>query len=413
MDRLNTTGRSEAALPELRKRTAIGGMLLLAWIVAYVDRIVISTAIIPIAGEFGLDNEDKGYVLGAFYLSYAVMQLGGGALTDRFGARITLIVCLLTWSAFTGLTGLAWSLPVLIIARLLFGVGEGSFSPASASAIATYFPYGARARLQALMGSTGFIGSAFGSAAVAWTVATFGWRETFIGLAMIGMVVALGFFTTLPRIVRAKEYAGDLPQLSWGDVARAPGLWRIALLWFCACIAWVGVQSWMPSYLVETRHLSLIDVGLCAIFPGLAGFAGTNLAGRMLDQQGGIWPRRVFLLAAALIPACLLAIPLAGSMPVLAIIWSICAAAIGPINATVLAFPVKSMPHAATGRAMGLINFCGQIAGMLTSVIVGRLVSIAGGNFTPAFLFLAFVGGAGFVVGIFLRPQPLSLKATA
>ena len=65
--------------------------LFAAWSIAYADRIVIGTAIIPIAKEFGLSDQAKGIVLGAFYVTYALMQLGGGTLADRYGSRKVLV----------------------------------------------------------------------------------------------------------------------------------------------------------------------------------------------------------------------------------------------------------------------------------------------------------------------------------
>lgn len=392
------------------KRTAqivAAVMLFVAWIVAYIDRIVIGTAIIPMARDFRLDSTEKGYVLGAFYLSYAFMQLGGGALTDRFGPRRTLIGCLAAWSVFTIFTGLAWSLPALLLARILFGIGEGSFSPASASAISTFFPRTARASLQSLMGSTGFLGSAVGAAATAWVVATFGWRQAFLWLGAAGLLVVIGFALTLPRapVAAVSRDADDRP--TWRQVAGSPGLGLTASLWFCACIAWLGVQSWMPSYLAESRHVSIVQIGLYLVFPGVAGFLSMNVAGRLIDRQDGHLARAVFLVSTAAIPVCLVLFPHVGSTAALIALWSVYAAGFGPLNATVLSFAVKHVPRAAVGRAMGIINFCGQIAGTLTSVIVGWLVSLAGGDYGLAFWFLAAVGAGGFVLALVLsRRRP-------
>lgn len=109
------------------QKTVCLAALFLAWAIGYSDRIVMSTAIIPISREFALDAARAGLLLSVFYVSYAVMQLLGGWLSDRYGSRVVVVMCVALWSLFTGLTGLAWSFGSLLVIRFMFGVGEGFF----------------------------------------------------------------------------------------------------------------------------------------------------------------------------------------------------------------------------------------------------------------------------------------------
>src|SRR3982750_2195744 len=89
--------------------------------VMYIQRVAISQAIVPIAAELGLDQAQKGLVLGAFGLSYALFEIPMGLLGDKLGVRRVLTQIVLAWSFFTGLTGAAWNLTSLWIVRFLFG----------------------------------------------------------------------------------------------------------------------------------------------------------------------------------------------------------------------------------------------------------------------------------------------------
>ncbi|MEH3118347.1 MAG: MFS transporter [Methylorubrum populi] len=378
----------------------VATVLFLAWIVAYMDRVVMGTAIIPMASEFGLDRDHQGLVLGAFYVSYALMQLGGGWLTDRFGARLTLIGCLAFWSAFTGMTGLAWSLETLLVARLLFGLGEGGFAPASASAIATMFPDRFRGRLQALMGSTVFLGGAMGGATMAWTIARFGWRATFIGLAVVGFAVMIGFIATLPSRPATCRELSSHPPIRWRDVAVARGLWPTALLWFCISFTSLGLQSWMPSYLVATQNIDIVHVGIYSIIPGTLGFLATNLAGRLLDVMGMEASKYLIIGGAGAILFSVVLLLLSPSLSLLLIAWSFYMLAFGCLYASVLSVPVKSLPPAIAGRAMGIINFCGQIAGAIAAVTVGKLMTVAQGDFRMAFSVFVAASLIGLILSL-------------
>jgi len=165
------------------QKVACLSALFLAWAVGYADRILISTAIIPISHEFSLDARQAGLVLSIFYISYALTQLVGGWLSDRYGSRIIVVLCIVLWSVFTGVTSLAWSFTSLLVIRFLFGAGEGSFSPASSVTVAEVFPKPERARAKSFLISTVFLGNAIGSGVIGLAVAYLGWRSAFHILA--------------------------------------------------------------------------------------------------------------------------------------------------------------------------------------------------------------------------------------
>jgi MFS family permease len=363
--------------------------LFAAWAVAYTDRIVIGTAIIPISHELRLSDAAKGYVLGAFYATYALMQLGGGALADRFGARRVLVGCLALWSLFTALTGAAWSLASLLAFRLLFGIGEGSFAPASSTAIVQTFPPHVRARVQALLCSTVFLGSAAGAATVGWTLAQFGWRQTFVLLGALGAVVALALLV-VPRRERI-EHADQADtavkaQPRWRDIARDPLVWRVSLSWFGCCVLALGLQAWLPIWLMRTRGIDLLHIGFVSAIPLLASFVGTNVAGFAIDRLRAARLKYLLTggaLASAVFAAAMLFV---GSMAALIACWTLCMLAFDVVYAGVFAIPLKHFPAGVAGRTTGLINFAGQLAGAISPVVVGALIGHAG--WTAAFAFL-------------------------
>src|SRR5213079_2622883 len=104
-----------------------------------------------IVKNLSLDASQLGIILSSFFFGYAFMQIPGGWLADRFGSRKVIVVAVLMWSVFTGLTGLAWSLTSLLLIRLLFGLGEGSFPAGSTKAISDYFPKERRTKAQSTM----------------------------------------------------------------------------------------------------------------------------------------------------------------------------------------------------------------------------------------------------------------------
>ena len=123
---------------QLKATTTVLVMLCLMYFITYVDRVNISTAAGQFKSELGLSNTQLGFVFSAFAYPYVVFQFVGGWVSDRFGARRTLIACALIWAVATTLTGLAGGFATLVAARLLLGLGEGATFPASTSAMASW-----------------------------------------------------------------------------------------------------------------------------------------------------------------------------------------------------------------------------------------------------------------------------------
>src|SRR3954463_13787491 len=143
--------RGITVLMSARKRNWFLALLFLGWALGNLDRYIMNYAVLSITEDLNLSASSTGILLSSFFAGYALMQLPGGWLADRFGARKVLITSVILWSIFTGLTGAAWSLTSMIIIRFLFGVGEGGFQPASSKIISQAFPQENRARAMSIM----------------------------------------------------------------------------------------------------------------------------------------------------------------------------------------------------------------------------------------------------------------------
>src|ERR1700731_5480132 len=110
-------------------RWYILGLICLMYLITYLDRVNISTAAPEISKEFGFDKITMGAMFSAFVWAYALFQVPGGWLSDRFGARTVLGTIVAYWSIMTAATGLAFSSTSFIVLRFLFGIGEAGAFP--------------------------------------------------------------------------------------------------------------------------------------------------------------------------------------------------------------------------------------------------------------------------------------------
>ena len=130
------------------KRRTVVFLSFLAVFVCYIDRVNISVAIIPMAEDLGWSMQTQGTVLSSFFVGYLLLQIVGGRLADRFGGKIVLGAGVLLWSLFTILTPLAAmsGFAVLILCRILMGMGEAVTFPSIYSIYSKWIPLKERSR---------------------------------------------------------------------------------------------------------------------------------------------------------------------------------------------------------------------------------------------------------------------------
>ena len=95
---------------------------------SYFDRVCIVRAQGDIQHDLHITDRQMGLILSVFWLGYALFEIPGGWMGDRFGARRTLTRIVVAWSAFTALSGMAAGFTSLFVYRLLFGAGEAARS---------------------------------------------------------------------------------------------------------------------------------------------------------------------------------------------------------------------------------------------------------------------------------------------
>ncbi|MET3851236.1 MULTISPECIES: MFS transporter [unclassified Paenibacillus] len=378
----------ESLSREARSRWILAA-LYAAWIVSYIDRTVVSLALSQIGLDMKLEASALGVVLSSFFVGYALMQIPGGWLGDRFGSRKVIVFAVLMWSVFTGLTGAAWSLTSLLLIRFLFGIGEGAYPAASTKAVSDYFARAKRTKAQATMMSSNALGGAIAPIVCTPFLLWLGWRHTFLAISFLGVIIVAWFLL----ITRRAAVTQDAPTASKADkgvykeLLRNTTLWKVMLLFFFANIASWGLSSWMPTYLMEAQGIDLKSAGLISVIPGLIGVLGMLVSGRILDRIGAK-AKYAVTCCLACYAISLFLITQAVSLLQVMTLMSL-ATMFGSFTLSfVFTLPHRLMKQRVVASSFGMLNFGGQAAGIVSPTIMGLLISASGGSFNSAFLFL-------------------------
>ena len=417
---MSTTTQTKSGIVPGRYIVSLG-MFLLA-LLLYIDRVCISVAKDPIAGSLELSDKAMGWVLSIFALGYALFQVPGGMMADRWGPRKVLAGIVSFWSLLTALTGAAWNFISLLLFRFFFGAGEAGAFPGLSRAIYSWIPLKERGIITGINFSGSRLGAAFALPQVAWMIDSLGWRLSFAFLGGIGVVWAslwyLAFrddpqehplisdeekdFILENRQEQAKEAEG--PQLSFGEVLKSSNVWYTMLQYFCSNFTFFFALTWLFPHLKSTYNLEALEAGWYASAPLVMGAVGNWFAGWWVDDlyKKGKWnlSRRL----PAIIGFACAAIGLIGSVfqesPTGAILflslaifgadmtlppsWSLCVD-IGKSNA---------------GMVSGTMNMAGNIGSFITALAFPYLAAWTG-SYTGFF----YVGAALNLLAIILWMQ--------
>ena len=270
-------------------------LLCLMYMILYVDRVNTSTAAPFIKADLGLSNTALGLAFSAFAYPYALFQLIGGYIGDKFGARLTLCLSGLVVCISTAATGLVGGLLSLIIARVALGIGEGATFPTATRAMSTWTPERNWGFAQGITHSFARIGNAVTPPLIALLVQFVSWRGSFVVLAAASLawvVIWTRTFRDLPTSppLTADELAALPARSRGGEKAAVPWLklfqrmWPVTAVDFCyGWTLWLFV-SWIPSFFYQNYHQDLQKTAFYSAGVFLGGVIGDTLGGVMSDR---------------------------------------------------------------------------------------------------------------------------------
>ncbi|WP_310831643.1 MFS transporter [Paenibacillus pedocola] len=368
-------------------------LLFLGWSLGNLDRYVMNYAVLTITEDLSLSATSTGILLSSFFAGYAIMQMPGGWLADKFGSRKVLILSVVLWSIFTAMTGAAWSLGSILIIRFLFGIGEGGFQPAASKLIAGIFPQEKRARAMSILLTSGGLMAFITPIFSAYVLDSIGWRHMFMYIGIVGIIIAVLYWKFIynPQQasgVEAVVNAVKTPQPGFGQLFKTPMMWSLLIAYFSIYAVNWGLASWMPTYLSDVRGLSMKSLGLLQMIPSVASFAGLFAGGYLLDKMTGGKERYAGAFSCAVIGAMLYLMFNASSVEGFIIYQSVTSIFLAFVLILLPAIVLKKIPAASTGSAMGMVNTGGQLAGFIAPMAIGFMVDAFKGSYEAAFWML-------------------------
>jgi sugar phosphate permease len=430
------------AKPKGNYRWVIIGLAFVITLINYLDRSAISFALEPLKREFGLDDAAFGKIAGAFGLGYLFMTIGGGMLTDRFGARKIWAGAAFLWSAITAFLALASGLWTFILLRSSLGLAEGPHFPSLTRVCADWLPVNERARAAAFSLMAVPLSSVIGAPLISQLIIHFGWRVMFVVLGSLGIVWAaiwVVMFRDFPEqsnrvsddevlyirsgasISRTENHNALRDHGCTGDKSTVASLLRNRSLminnyaFFCFGYLLYFSVTWLPGFLQETYGLKLSQVGTFLMIPWATASVLLPLGGYISDK---VWHRthslrksrcHLMWICQLLSGLCLVPMLFKPDLSVAMVMVS-------------LGLGFGLMPNAAfyslncdlakdrVATSQGLMTMFSSISSIGAPILTGWLVT-ASGNFTSAFgLLIFFTLSSVLAVFFFQHPDQYKLS---
>ncbi len=413
-------------------RYAVIAFLCVLSFLTYFDRVCIMRAQGDIQRDLGISNEQMGAVFGIFWLAYAIFELPGGWLGERYGTRRALARIVLTWSIFTALSGAAVGFASLFFYRFLFGMGEAGAYPNMARVQSRWMPPESQGRVSGLLWLVARFGGAlspmlFGTiqravdsrgfrsvlARVAPPLAhVHGWRMGFWASGLLGVVWILFFFPwfrdnpadkrtvneaelELIRAGRDASHARSRPRHDarvWRALFTSKSLWGLAFVYVFGSFGWSFFVSWMPKYLLKVHKIDYAHSEWMTALPMMCGGVASLIGGWLSDKIALRRGRR--RLARAIFPVV-------GSVIAGAAIFSLQFAdtptkALTLMCVTMAAYDfglgakwaaIIDVGGAHAGLAAGFVNMMGNLGGNALQPVVGAAIFM---HFGWGTLFVAY-----------------------
>jgi len=384
--------------------------------VMYIQRVAISQAIVPIAAELNLNQAQKGIILGAFGLSYALFEIPMGLLGDKLGVRRVLSLLVLFWSLFTALTGAAWNMVSLWIARFVFGAGEAGCFPNLTRMLSAWLPVGERVKAQAVMWAFGRWGGALAPPVAVFVIYHLGWRMGFVALALLGAAwVALFFpwFRNDPaehKGVNAAELAlleGSRKLvlhdhgMPWYKLLLQRDIGFLGLQYFGFSYTWYFYVTWLPTWLQQARGLSPLEAAGYATMPLAAGGIGSIVSGflplsvpRKQVAIGGFFTTAILICISPSVPnvtvaMLLMALASFSSDLTMPISWNTCVEIGKQYTATV----------------SSTMNMLGNFAGFVAPMVFGFILQATNSNYSMVMYTMAAAAVVSGLCWFFIEPD--------
>ncbi|ONH81404.1 MFS transporter [Roseomonas mucosa] len=370
-------------------------LLMLCYVVAYLDRVNVGFAKLQMSQELGFSETVFGLGAGIFFLGYFFFEVPSNIILHRVGARVWMARIMITWGILSALFMFvenAWQFYVL---RFLLGVAEAGFYPGVILYLTYWFPSNRRGKMFAIFQAGSPAAGIFGNPLSGWIMQSFdgirgwsGWQWMFLIEAVPAVVLGLVLLAYLDNGVKSAKWlaqdekdilarniaadsSGKDEHQSFFVVLRDPRVWVMCLIYFSFVMGQYGLTFWMPTLVKASGVSGDFNIGLLSAIPFICAIVAMVFFSRSADARR---ERRWHLVIPALLGAVGFVVAATASSTAIAIVFlSMAAAGVLACAPLFWSLPTAFLSGAAAASGIAFINSVANLAGFASPYLIGTL----------------------------------------
>ncbi|KVW83228.1 MFS transporter [Burkholderia cepacia] len=400
-------------------------LLLVAQVLAYLDRVNVGAAKLQMAGDLGLSDTVYGIGAGIFFVGYFLFEVPSNLMLHRVGARVWIARIMVTWGIVSAAAAWVHSPATFYLQRLILGVAEAGFFPGIVLYLTYWFPAHRRGRMTTLFMSATAVAGIVGNMLSGWIMtnldgfaALSGWQWTFVIEGLPTVVVGLAVHYLLPSrpndarwlspeeadaVLRGLDVnAGRAEETQRASRLSASEMVLLTTIYFLLLVGLYGIGFWLPTLVKDTGLTKLSWIGVCSAIPYLIAVLAMNIGARSADRAGN-WAAYVVGGAGVASVGFILSASFSGALP--AVIAGLSLAAAGTLTALPLFWHLPTMRLTGTAAAAGIatINCFGNLAGFAGPIAFGWLKDRHHDAIGPTMLLALSALAAALLTAIYRR----------
>jgi MFS family permease len=383
------------------RRGWIYALLLALVSINYMDRSALAIVAQAVRSEFKLSPVEMGYLFSSFLWTYTICILPIGIMLDRFSARNINSIGIALWSLVMAATAAVGSFATLLLTRLIMGAGEATSIPSCGRIVREWMPAQERGVANVFWSAGSFVGPAVGAVVTAAIASALGWRGAFIalgGLGFLWLICNLVWFDRPENVkwltederrkILAERSAGSPDEIGIHgrpgvvlELLRSPSMWGAMIAQAAGIYTLYLLLFWLPSYLQETKHLTIMKTGLYTAVPWAIAVPVSIAIGVLSDRllrshtllAGG---RRAMVILCVLLAAVIVLVPFTDNTMLILALFALSLSGINAAISLNLTL-VTDLVHRArdVGKAISLTILSGNLCGLLAPIITGYVVA--------------------------------------
>ena len=352
----------------------------LTWFFNFVDRGLIGPLLPLMRPYFHLSLTAAGGIVSLFFVGY-LSTFAGGLISDKIGRKRVIAPSVIGFGITTSFTALARTIPWLATTRVVTGLFEGFQYATGAAWLSETYPYAKRGKALAIWETGYSLGTLAGIVLATLLAARWGWQAPWPVAGALSIVAGILMMVYLkerslsqtPRFDEAKVFnMGQKPKI--GDVFRTRNVWVVFILHGLYNFTFWMAAAWIPTYVMQIKHLSFINGGLLSavLFGGIT--IGLLVSGVLADRIGRVKAVSVM----SLISAVIMFFFTQESSPFLLYITIALAGVFGAYISSAIALVTDTSSPEIAGTAFGIATFGGELGAILGPLLGGFVAQYFG-----------------------------------